>query len=218
MLVPDGFRELLSHDPEVAGTVWRFNFLPAGDLHPSRRAGLLPELPELVWQSQRAQPRLSMLVLQRSGLQDTSCFDMPLRQWPLALLPVQRLERIARHVGALVLGVRVRASLARDHVLGWRARLGDDAYRFAMTSASLVPQAKLPLSGLANAAPADIGYQLIRAAVSDAPVPMCQRVCLKTPARTDAFAVDTAQAGRLVDQVMRIVEAEWVSSLEAIRK
>ncbi len=218
MSVPDGFRQLLSNDPAVARAVWRFNFLPAVDLHPSRRAALLPELPDQVWHSQRAQPRLSVLVLKRSGLRDTSCFDVPLRQWPLALLSVQRLERVARHVGALVLGVRVRASLARDHVLGWKARLGDDAYRFAMTSASLVPQAKLPLSGLVNEGPAEVGYQLIRAALSDTPGPMCQRVCLKTPIGTDAFAVETVQAGRLVDQVLRIVEAEWVSSLEKIRK
>ncbi len=218
MSVSEGFRQLLSHDPMVAGNVWRFNFLPAGNLHPSRRTELLPELPAPVWHSLRAQPRLSALVLQRSGLQGTSCFDMPLRQWPLALLPVERLERVARHVGALVLGVRVRASLARDHVLGWRARLGDDAYRFAMTSASLVSQAKLPLSGLASEAPAELGYRLILAAIGDSPDPMCKRVCLKIPTGIDSFTVDAVQAGRLVDQVMRIVEAEWVSSLETIRK
>ena len=140
----NGLKAALGRWPRFAPVLYEFNYRASTYLHQIRRAQLLPELPERLWHSTRVQDRLSAQVLQRAGIGSSPCFDVPHNGWALALLPTARLGRLATHIGALAVGASVRTSLSRDQVLAWKAKLGSDAYRFAMTSASLLAIGKLP--------------------------------------------------------------------------
>jgi hypothetical protein len=214
----DKFRELVRRFPRELPALIEFNYNLAADMHGSHRDTLMPEIPANIFSVTRCVPRISSLLLRRVGLLEFPCFDIPNPHWPLALLSVSRLERIARHVGALVLGIRVRSSLSRDHVLAWKARLGEEAYRFAMNSASLVQAGRLPLVELSSDAPEEIGYRVILAGLADAPETLSRRACLKIPRGLGPADIETEKANRLLKNVMGIVEAEWYSSFAAIRQ
>lgn len=218
MIDTGNFRDLIKRFPREMPALLEFNFNPAADLHWSHREEFFPEIPAAVWEVQRGVPRFSQLLLHRTGLSEYPCLDIPNPHWPLALLPVKRLERVARHVGALVVGMRVRSSLSRDHVLAWKSKLGEEAYRFALNSASLVQAGKLPLIEWASDSPLETGYRLILYSMADAPESMRRRVNLKMPRGINVAEIEMARVNRLLNNVMGIVEAEWYSSFAAIRR
>lgn len=211
-------RGLATRFPREIPLLIQFNFNPASHLHISRRDELFPEIPAAVWRVQRVLPRISTLLLQKIGLSNAPCFEIPNPYWPLVLLPPDRLARVATHVGALAVGIRVRSSLSRDHVLAWKSKLGEEAYRFALNSASLVQVGKLPLAELASDSPTEIGYRLILASLGDAPESMFKRAYLKIPTGLNAAEVEASKITRLLNNVLGIVEAEWYSSFAAIRR
>lgn len=211
-------RDLVARFPRAIPLLIRFNFNPAADLHASRREEFFPEIPDAVWRVDRVLPKISYLLLQNIGLFESPFFDIPNPHWPLVLLPNDRLERVAKHVGALVVGIRVRSSLAREHVLSWKSKLGEEAYQFALNSAPLVQIGKLPLTELTNNSPIEIGYRLMLSSMRDAPEALVKRACLKIPRGTHAADVEAIKATRLVNNVLGIVEAEWYSSFAMIRQ
>ncbi len=211
--VIDGFRAVLSRSPQFAPLLYEFNYRAANYLHPSRRAQLLPELPQRMWLTARVQDRLSARVMQRAGI-DEPCFEMPHRGWELALLPTARLSRLATHIGALVVGASVRTSLSREQVLGWKDKLGVDAYRFAMSSASLLSIGKLPAK--IDQHPTDLGYALMAAEASRMPAGMRERFLLKLPTDQGSPDIDEDTARRLIHTAAHVIEGEWCSSIAPI--
>ncbi len=211
----EGLKPVLGRWPSFAPALYEFNFRAAAYLHPFRRSSLLPELPECVWQSGRIQDRLSMQVLERAGVSSDPCFELPHAGWALALLPTARLERLATHIGALVVGASVRSSLAREQVLGWKQKLGSDAYRFAMTSASLLAIGHLP--DLREQDPVNLGYALMAGEANRMPTSMRERFLLKLPPGLPEPALDEDSARRLVQTAVNVIEGEWCSSIAPIR-
>lgn len=218
MKPPAQLRESLQRLPQMAPSLITFNFEPARYLHHSHRSLLLPEIPEQVWNVSRVVHRLSRLILLRTGLDQCICVEAPHVLWPIALLPTDRLERLAIHVGAHVLGFRIRSSLARTHVREWKEKLGDDAYRFVMTSAALLPASKLLPPELDRQSPAELGMSVIVAAFEGAPEGMYRRVALKLPANINPLPLESGKARKLTQMVADIVEAEWFSSLVMLRR
>lgn len=214
----ESLRRLLQQSPAVAAKVVGFNWELADSVHPARRRRCLPEIPDAVWHEPRLKGRLSNLLLERVGLSDSNFFETPNSLWPLALLPADRLQRLALHIGALILGIRVRSSLSREHVIGWKKKLGDEAYRFAMNSASLLPVGRLPLKAIATEAADELGASFVMAALTTEPEALSQRVALKFPTEVAALDMEPASATQVCLMIARIVEGEWFSSLEALRK
>lgn len=208
----DYLRSIQGNSPGIAALMLKFNFHPAGYLHRERRPDFLPELPESVWSIERLHGRLSSRILRHSELLDRPVFHYPQWGWSLALLSPARLHRLALHVGALVQGVRVRASLSREHVLSWKSALGSEAYDFSMTRASLLPPIKGAGVDLLALAPDQCGFLLLQSAAHDMPDAMRIRFLWKMPKQDGGVGMDTVQARKIVRQVFSIVEPEWHSS------
>ena len=215
---PQSFRRLLKQSPESAAAIVDFNWSPASYVHPDFQRRFVPGLPEAVWHEPRVAGRVSGLLLEICGLRDKIFVDTPYTLWPVALLPADRLQRLARHIGALALGIRIRSSLSREHVLGWKQRLGEEAYRFAMNSAALLPSGRVPLSSIAADSADEIGVNIIFAALAQAPEGLRARVALKLPEAEKPAEMDADTAGRLLIKVAQVVEGEWFSSFAPIRK
>lgn len=211
----EGLKAVLGRWPSFVPVLYAFNYRVAAYVHPARRPSLLPELPERLWQTGRIQDRLSMQVLERAGINSDPCFDLPHAGWALALLPTARLERLATHIGALVVGANVRSSLSREQVLAWKQKLGSDAYRFAMTSASLLAIGHLP--DMREQDPVNLGYALIAAEARRMPANMRERFLLKLPPGLPEPALDEDSARRLVQTAVNVIEGEWCSSIAPIR-
>ncbi|MEO0317654.1 MAG: hypothetical protein RL404_1331, partial [Pseudomonadota bacterium] len=210
-----GFKAVLDLGAPFTTAIYAFNFRAATYLHPDRRAQLLPELPERLWRAGRVQERLSEEVLERAGISSAPCFDIPHADWVLALLPTDRLARLAMHIGALALGASVRNSLSREQVLGWKQKLGSDAYRFAMTSAALLSIGKLP--ELKSHDPLNLGYSLMTGDARRMPEGMRERFLLKLPSDLPPLTLDDDIARRLVQTAVNVIEGEWCSSIALIR-
>ncbi len=218
MLSGDGIKRVLAQSPAAAAAIVQFNCQPSADLHPDNKRRWLPELPDAIWHEPRLANRLAMLLLQRSGLHGKVYTDIPNSLWPVALLPADRLHRLARHTGALILGIRIRSSLSREHVLSWKKKLGEDAYRFAMNSAALLPSGRVPLTSIASDSADDVGTSAILAAIATSPEAFKARIAMKLPDGIAPMAIEADKAARLLITVTQIVEGEWLSSFAILRK
>jgi hypothetical protein len=214
----EALRRLLQQSPALAAKVVGFNWELAVSVHPTHRRQCLPEIPDAVWHEPRLKGRLSNLLLNRVGLSDRNFFETPNALWPLALLPADRLHRLSLHIGALILGIRVRSSLSREHVIGWKKKLGEEAYRFAMNSASLLPAGRLPLKAIATEAADELGASVVMAALTNEPEGLRRRVALKFPTEVAALDMEPASATQVCLMIARMLEGEWFSSLAALRK
>ena len=58
----------------------------------------------------------------------------------LILLDADRLDRLQRFIAAFIFSAQVRHSVLHDEVIKWRARLGADAYKFALNGTKLLPR------------------------------------------------------------------------------
>lgn len=205
-------RSLIKQKPHLAAAVIRFNTDFCENLHPDQQSKFLSQLPASFWRAPRLVERISKLVAVQVGLADKFYLEIPNPLWAMILLPPERLERLALHIGALVLGIRIRSSLSREHVMAWKKRLGEEAYRFAMNSASLLPLAQIPLPAIASDSAQSIGTSIITAALSPEPEPLKQRVALKLSVDVEAMPLEAERARRLVSLVIQTVEGEWYSS------
>lgn len=208
---------LLKQSPANASQIIGFNFNVAEGLHPERQKLLFPALPSGLWSNPRFSNRLSKMILSKSSIDQTAYLQIPNALWPIALLPSDRLERLALLVGALILGVRIRTSLSRDHVTSWKKKLGDEAYHFAMNSASLLPTAQIPLPAIASDSALDIGVSAIHSTIAAEPDVLKARVILKLPNNINLIPMEPEKARRVLLLVMQLVEREW-HSLHAILK
>jgi hypothetical protein len=210
-------RGLIKQNPKIASAVIRFNSDFCTNLHPDRQSVLLPQLSSSSWQQPRLVERISKIIGMEIGLEDKFYLDIPNPLWAVILLPPERLKRLALHLGALVLGIRIRSSLSREHVMAWKNRLGEEAYRFAMNSASLLPSAQIPLPAIASDSAYAIGTSIIGAALAQEPEQLKKRVTLKFTENVAAMQLEPERARRLISLVMQIVEAEWHSLCVKIR-
>lgn len=216
--IADNIKSLLNKSPAIFSQLYAFNYTPASYLHQSRRPQFFNDaLPAQVWEEPRVWEKLSSLMLDQLGLSDQPCMDFPHPKWGLALLPISRQKRIAQHLGAIVMGTRIRSSLARDQVLKWKEQLGHDAFHFVMNSARLLPSISLEGDALDTTDVEQIGYDMLCASLLVAPTEMRQRVFLKMPAQTKPSTIPPKMVNQLVQSVTVTLEAEWHSSFAAIK-
>lgn len=214
----EDFCSLLSKSPKIYSQLYAFNYTPASYLHPTRRAQFFDGvLPAVTWEEPRVWEKLSVAMLQQLGLSEQPCMEFPHPKWALVLLPVNRQQRLAQHIGAIVLGARIRSSLAREQVLKWKEQLGHEAFQFVMNSARLLPSIRIEDDALASNDVEQIGYDLICSSLIDAPAHMQQRVLLKMPAQTKPSNIAPRLINQMVQSVLVTLEAEWHSSFATIR-
>lgn len=209
---------LISVQGDMVRSLCIFNQNPADYMDSSRRAEFFA-LPAdgPVWDNERSRRHLSQDILARIGVEP--CLDTHRPEWPLALLDRDRLNRLARHIAAALVGSCVRRSISRADVLQWREWLTPEAYDFALKSAGL-----LPFNAEAGADAMDmpaehLGHAWLLAASRTWPETIARRFVLKLPAgpMPEADAVDPAFALRLVSSVLSIVEARWCSLFVTMR-
>lgn len=216
--ITDNIKSLLTNSPAIFSQLYTFNYTPASYLHSTRHSQFFDGvLPRLAWEEPRVWEKLSMLMLEQLGLSDHPCNDFPHPKWALALLPVSRQQRLAQHIGAIVLGARIRSSLAREQVLSWKEQLGHEAFQFAMNSARLLPSIRIDDEANDKADVEQIGYDMIFANLGDAPPEMQQRALLKMPLQTKPSKISSKLVNQLVQSVTMTLEAEWHSSFAAIK-
>lgn len=208
----DYLRLIQTRFPVLGVHLLRFNFCPASYLHYQRRADLIPEIPDIIWEIERLHARLSDRILRVSKALERPAFSFPHWGWSVALLPPARIARLSLHLGALVHGVSIRASLSRANVLKWKEKLGSEAYDFSMTRASLLPLMKDMGPDLLSLEPDQCGLCLLSSASLHMPEPMRLRFSWKLPKASSESSVDPLQARKLVRSVLSIVEPEWHSS------
>ena len=210
-------RNLIKTQPDIASAVIRFNTDLAANLHPDQKSTFVPKLPASLWDQPRLAARISKIVAAQTGLEKKLYLEIPNPLWAMILLPQDRLQRLALHMGALVLGIRVRASLSREHVMAWKNRLGNEAYQFALNSASLLPVTQIPLAAIASDSALDIGASIIGAVIAPEPESLKRRVSLKLPGAISAIPIESEKARRLITVVIQILEGEWYSSCAKLR-
>ena len=127
MSCTDAFVRLQKASPLLARRLYQFNFCPADYVHPSRRSSFDGgKLNARVWATPRARAALSLHILRSLDLEDKPCFDTSCTEWPLLLLDAAQLDRLGRHLAAVIFNRSIRHSVRHDEVVMWRARLGID--------------------------------------------------------------------------------------------
>jgi hypothetical protein len=209
---------LIGLQPDIVRSICVFNESPADYIDESRRREFFPmPVEKALWDNTRSRRHLSRHILDRLGV--PSCLEAQRPEWPMALLDRTRLDRLALHVAAALVGARVRRSLSRDEVLRWREWLTPEAHEFALRRASLLP-ASAGVDADANDAPAEhMGLAWIVAASRRWPESIARRFMLKLPAGAsqDAAVIDGTFAWRLVSSVLSIVESRWCSSFASMK-
>ncbi len=191
--------------------IFQFNFLPAIYLHPTQREIFFPGMPEKIWDCSSVLGKLSTIILRKLE------YPEPILKpdhwgWSVALLPNDRLARLASLIGAISFRNQVRSSLARDHVMSWKRKLGADAYQFAMTSAALLPSLEIDAIRSSEISPEAVGYSVIHASVQAMPESMIERVQLKLPQTFERMELDPLKSRRILASVLDISEGKWSSS------
>jgi len=205
-----------------AGRLIEFNLLPSRTLHPSRRAQFaapaasVPAALEPVWHR-----HWSRDILRRLGLLDRPVRDAARPELALALLPPDRLARVARLMGAALCGQRLRRAIAGGEVRQLLAALGAEALDFARHSAqALHPglEGGDALSAPGLAAEVDrLGRATALAALRGGGPELGLRAELKLPLADPAG--DAPMPARLALSlalgVLKIGEPAWLSSFPA---
>ena len=207
--LPAGLMEMFQRHPDFMRQWHAFHTRPADTLHPSWRRHFAADLHAEVWIQPRARAPLSRHILNTLDLRERLCQDWSLPEWPTALLDPERLLRLARHIGAVLLAPRIRSSMARQQVLDWKEQLSPEAYRFALSSASLLrPLSPLPEPDRQRL-PHELGYDWIHASLADAPDALRLRARLKLPidCRTPDLAPATLK--HMVTLVHSALEPAW---------
>ncbi|MRD47091.1 hypothetical protein GHT07_07360 [Caenimonas koreensis DSM 17982] len=215
---------LVGAQPEVARAICIFNQNPADYLDSSRRSDFFSKrIGDALWDSPRSRSHLSRLILERIGA--SPCLEVARTEWPVALLERDRIDRLARHVAAALVGARVRRCVSRAEVLKWRDWLSQEAHEFALTRAGLLPvtadvgDPRQGHAGGEEVTALQVGYAWIAAATRVWPDSIRKRFMLKLPAGSSqgADAIDGALASRLVTSVLTNLESRWCSSFATTR-
>ena len=216
------FKQLValhSKSPLLAVHLYNFNFCPAKYIHATRQAEFDGgKLSCNVWQTDRAHPMLSAHVLRLLGIENDYCLDPTYVEWPLLLLSQNRLERIKRHVAAVIFNPLIRRSIVSADVIKWKHRLGSDAYKFALTGTTLLPRLDYFPHFDDESQFDSLCTGWLEAAMATAAQPLKLRAMLKLPLNSILPHVETVSARRLVYALISILEPEWRSLFSAIRK
>jgi hypothetical protein len=212
-----------------AESLLRFNLLPSLWLHASRERSLLPAGLAQAFEQSGATGGLhrhwSAALIRGLGLAPATQLEDP--ALPLALLPAESFERLLSWCGLVLLGPRIRQTIARDEVRLLEEQLGDDALRFARTrAAALHASGDGPRLEHANvSAQASLwGSALLAAAFDAAGEPVARRGLLRLPEdaanerfRLPASLSQSRQALALARAVLDVQDPEWLSSFPASR-
>lgn len=214
----DSLIRLQGSSPLLARRLYKFNFCPAEYVHPSRRSSFDGgKLHGRVWDTTRARAALSLHILQCLGIEDKACFDLSFPEWTLLLLEPAQLARLQRHLAAVIFNSLIRHSVLHDDVVMWRARLGVDAYKFALNGFNLLPKSILVQTDCEVSQLEAISSGFIEAAMASAPGPMQSRAVLKLPDVSVPPGSDIDSARKLVNALISILEPEWRSYFLAIQ-
>jgi len=214
---PASLAEMFQRHPDFIRQWHVFHYRPADTLHPSWRRHFAANLHADVWSQVRARAPLSRHILDTLDLQQRLCQDWDRPEWPTALLDPERLLRLARHIGAVLLAPRIRNSMARQQVLDWKEKLSPEAYRFALTSASLLrPLSPLPEPD-ERRLPHELGYDWIHGSLADTPEALRLRACLKLPIDCRAPELAPAALKHMVTLIHSALEPAWFSLFAAQR-
>ena len=209
---------LIGSQADIMRSICVFNENPADYIDESRRAEFFPAaMDRAVWRCARSRRHMSRHILERVGA--APCLEVRRPEWPLVLLDAPRLQRVARHVAAALMGSRVRRSVSRGDVLRWREWLSPEAHEFALTRAGLLPFTATVHCDVDQTAAHELGLAWIASATACWPAALARRFMLKLPAGTEnnASAVDGTFAWRVVSSVLPIAEARWCSSFANTR-
>ena len=200
-----------------------FNLLPSLTLHPSRHAAFgAPARPVPAACAAAWHRHWSGAILRRLNLRDRPVVDANRPELALALLPPDRLARIARHVGAARCAPRLRRAIAGEDVRALATALGADALDFARR-AETGPWSRPadvdagPVASLADRVDR-IGRAALRAVFLAAGPELGLRAELRLEDEPDAAAPDDLQAPLdLALAVLERIEPTWHSSFHATR-
>lgn len=213
---------LIGAQPEIMRTICTFNENPADYIDESRRREFFPpRMGGAVWECASSRRHLSSHILNRIG--GAPCLEAHRPEWPIALMERDRIDRLARHVAAALVGARVRRCVSRAEVLKWREWLTPEAHEFALTRAGLLPQVPdagdVAVEGDEASSALQLGHSWIVAASRRWPDAIARRFILKLPAGkySNADAIDGALASKLVTSVITNLESRWVSSFPITR-
>lgn len=166
-----------------------FNFLPSKTLHPSRYADYgvsrdvagLDAVPAV---SAAWHRRWSRSILQHEGLLDAPVTELDTAGLPVAVLPYERLAMLARRLGVVLCGPRLRRAISGDAVRALQAGLGEDALGWIKRGRVLHAGLAGPMFQDAAEALRTVsvaGHAALYAAFHDATPRMGRRVLLKLP-------------------------------------
>ena len=204
-----------------------FNLLPSRTLHPSRNARYgTPDRAIPLRLAPAWHRHCSREILRRLNLTDRPVRDTTRPELILALMPPDRMARLARHVGAIFCASRLRRAIRGNEVRELTAGLGADVLDFARRAAPAVPTASDAADGgidalEAAALPAGIdrlGYAALAGAFRCGGAELALRAELKLPDLPvqpapceDAACLDVALA------VLKLIDSSWHSSFPAMR-
>ena len=190
------------------GPLWpwiaRFLWSPAQDVHPTRRAALLPGLDAAAWDCPRALRHASGHLLAAAGLGGEAAWDCARAGFRVALLPPSPLEALACR-----LGLALRRPAAPEDV----AALTPAERDFVLERAPLYWRGAV----LAGEGPAEAtGWQALGEMLAAQPPAVRQRFGWKTPSTFDptpAAQLDVAPGAlqALALRILREFEAPWPS-------
>lgn len=209
---------LIGVQQDLVRAICTFNQNPADYIDESHLKQFFPfPVAGSLWESARSRHHLSRHILARIG--GAPCLETQRPEWALVLLERSRIDRLARHVAAALVGSRVRRCVSRAEVLKWREWLSPEAHEFALTRAGLLPFSADAGADPEQTAAQPLGHAWIAAASSRWAQPIARRFKLKLPAVAfrEADAIDGAFASRLVSSVLSIVEPRWCSSFASMR-
>ena len=205
-----------------AEALLRFDMLPSTWLHPSRAGGLVPAALEGLAALHR---HLSAALRREFSLQAVTGFDDP--TLPIALLPDDRLARLAFFAGIALLRTQVRQAIAREPVAHLREQLGAEALDFAHPSHDgfeLTFMEEVLQPEAARTQCERWGYAWLAQVFEAAESGVGRRALLRLPADTEAGRERLAEAGLAPAQalamargLMQQLEPTWLSSFPAAR-
>jgi len=200
-----------------------FNLLPSRTLHPSRHAHYgapaqgVPDDCAPAWHR-----HWSRQILQRLGLLDRPVQDAGRPELALALLPPDKLVRVARYAGAALCGPRLRRAIAGSEVRQLVSALGADVLDFARHSAAALHPGVAGLEAIEPQAVAGavdrLGHATLMAALHGGGPELALRAELKLPDAPAGDAPCEAPAAlALALDVLKLTEPTWHSSFPAMR-
>jgi hypothetical protein len=133
------------------------------------------------------------------------------------MAPAQ-LNRLQRHIAAVIFNPLIRHSLLHDDVVTWRERLGLDAYKFALNGYCLLPRAVWSHTDYDLSQLEALSYGMIEAAMKSADRPIRLRAVLKLPIISTPPEIEVRFAQKLVNALMSILEPEWRSYFPATQQ